>query len=65
MESYVGELNAIDLHKVCFEKERYKRITISDVEASTELLNILQGEAVEPRKQYIYENAKELGFTYD
>lgn len=61
----LGELNAIDLHKVCFEKERYKRITISDIEASTELLNILQGEAVEPRKQYIYENAKELGFTYD
>lgn len=62
---YVGELNAQDLRKVCFEQERFKRITISDVEKTTDLLNILQGKAVEPRKQYIYNNAKELGFIFD
>lgn len=61
----LGELNPQDLQKVCFEQERYKRITISDAEKTTELLNILQGSAVEPRKQYIYDNAKELGFHFE
>ena len=60
----VGELNAADLHKVCFENKRYKRITISDIEKTTELLNILQGPDVEPRKQYIYDNATRLGFDF-
>lgn len=61
----LGELNARDLQKVCFEQERYKRITISDAEKADELLEILMGVKVEPRKQYIYENATELGFTFD
>lgn len=61
----LGELQPADLKKVCFEQERYKRITISDAKKTTELLNILQGNAVEPRKQYIYDNATELGFNFD
>lgn len=61
----LGELNAEDLQRVCFMNERYKRITISDIEKTTELLNILQGPSVEPRKKYIYENAKDLGFEFD
>lgn len=61
----LGELQPSDLRKVCFEQERYKRITISDAKKTTELLNILQGSAVEPRKQFIYENATELGFNFD
>ena len=61
----LGELNVEDLHRVCFEKERYKRITISDAEAADKLLEILEGSAVEPRKKYITENAHELGFEFD
>lgn len=61
----LGELNAADLKKVCFENQRFKRITVSDVEAATELLNILQGPSTEPRKQFIYENATTLGFNFD
>ena len=61
----LGELNPADLRKVCFENERFKRITISDAEATTNLLNILQGSAVEPRKKFIYENANRLGFNFD
>ena len=61
----LGELNAEDLRQVCFEHERYKRITVSDAEKTTELLQILQGSAVEPRKQYIYDNATELGFHFE
>lgn len=61
----LGELDPADLQKVCFLNERYKRITISDIEATTNLLNILQGPQVEPRKKYIYENAKTLGFEFD
>ena len=61
----LGELDPADLQKVCFLNERYKRITISDIEETTKLLNILQGPQVEPRKKYIYENAKELGFEFD
>lgn len=61
----LGELDPADLQKVCFLNERYKRITISDAEATTKLLNILQGPQVEPRKKYIYENATTLGFEFD
>lgn len=61
----LGELNPEDLQKVCFLNERYKRITISDIEETTKLLNILQGPQVEPRKKYIYENATALGFEFD
>ena len=61
----LGELNPEDLRKVCFEQDRFRRITISDIEKSTELLNILQGKAVEPRKQYIYDNAEALGFNFN
>lgn len=61
----LGELNPEDLQKVCFKQERYKRITVSDIEASTKLLNVLQGTNVEPRKKYIYDNATELGFHFD
>ena len=61
----LGELNAEDLRKVCFENERFKRITISDAQATTNLLNILQGQAVEPRKKFIYENANRLGFNFE
>lgn len=61
----LGELNPEDLQKVCFMNERYKRISISDTEKTTELLNILMGSAVEPRKQYIYDNANELGFNFE
>lgn len=65
LDNHVGELNAEDLQKVCFLNERYKRITISDIEESTKLLNILQGPQVEPRKKFIYENATTLGFEFD
>ena len=61
----LGELDAEDLHKVCFEKQRFKRITISDAEATKRLLEALQGQAVTPRKQFIYDNAERLGFEFD
>jgi topoisomerase-4 subunit B len=61
----LGELNAADLQKVCFEQERFKRITVSDAKKTTQLLEVLMGSAVEPRKRYIYENATELGFNFD
>ena len=61
----LGELDPADLQKVCFLNERYKRITISDAEATTKLLNVLQGPQVELRKKYFYENATRLGFEFD
>ena len=61
----LGELNPADLRKVCFENERFKRITISDAEETTKLLEVLQGQSVEPRKKFIYENANQLGFNFD
>lgn len=61
----LGELNPADLKKVCFENERFKRITVSDAQATTQLLEVLQGQAVEPRKKFIYENAHKLGFNFD
>ena len=61
----LGELNAKDLHKVCFKDQRFKRITISDAEKTKILLDTLQGQAVAPRKQFIYDNAERLGFDFD
>lgn len=61
----LGELNAETLYKVCFERQRFKRITVSDIEKTIDLFEILQGKAVEPRKKYIYDNAKHLGFNFD
>jgi len=61
----LGELNPEDLQKVCFKNERFKRITISDAEQTAKLLDVLMGSAVEPRKQYIYDNAETLGFNFN
>lgn len=60
----LGELNAKDLKAVCFENQRYKRITINDAKKAEELLNILMGSSAEARKQYIYNNAERLGFNF-
>lgn len=60
----LGELNPEDLKKVCFDNELYKRINISDVKKAEELLEILMGKDVTPRKNYIYENATEIGFSF-
>lgn len=64
MELYVGEISAAQLKEICFDNQRYKRITVSDAQATEKLLEVLEGPAVEPRKQYIYDNAKELGFNF-
>lgn len=61
----LGELNPEDLQKVCFKNERFKRITISDAEQTAKLLDVLMGSSVEPRKQYIYDNAETLGFNFN
>ena len=61
----LGELNAAQLHDICFKDQRFKRITISDAEETDKLLEILEGSAVNPRKDYIYNNAKRLGFNFD
>lgn len=60
----LGELDAKVLKEICFENQRYKRITVNDAAAAENLLNILEGPAVNPRKQYIYDNATTLGFNF-
>lgn len=60
----LGELNPEDLKKVCFDNELYKRINVSDVKKAEELLEVLMGKDVIPRKNYIYENATEIGFSF-
>lgn len=61
----VGELEATDLNRLCFNSERFKRFVVDNQQETEELLNILLGSAVEPRKKYIYDNATELGFHFD
>lgn len=60
----LGEISSSVLKEICFENQRFKRITVSDAEKTTELLEILEGKNVEPRKQFIYENATSLGFNF-
>lgn len=60
----LGEVSSSILKEIVFDNQRFKRITISDIEATTKLLNILEGPNVPPRKQYIYDNAENLGFNF-
>lgn len=60
-----GEMNPDDLHRLCFNSERFKRFIVDDPEETNALLTILLGPAVPPRKQYIYDNATELGFHFE
>lgn len=60
----LGEINASVLKEICFDHQRFKRITISDIEGATKILEVLQGQAVAPRKQFIYDNATKLGFNF-
>lgn len=50
---------------MCFKDQRFKRITVADVEEAERLLEVLEGQAVQPRKQFIYDNAERLGFNFD
>ena len=61
----LGEVSAEVLHEICFENQRFKRITVSDCKKTEELLNILQGPSANLRKQYIYNNATNLGFNFE
>ena len=61
----LGALEAKDLKAICFDNQRYKRITISDAKKAETLLNVLMGGSADARKQYIYENAERLGFNFD
>lgn len=60
-----GEMNPDDLHRLCFNSERFKRFVVDNSEETDALLTILLGPAVPPRKQYIYDNATELGFHFE
>lgn len=60
-----GEMNPDDLHRLCFNSERFKRFVVDNLEETDALLTILLGPAVPPRKQYIYDNATELGFHFE
>lgn len=60
----LGEVSPAVLKEICFEQQRYKRITVSDAVATRNLLEVLEGSAVAPRKQFIYENATQLGFNF-
>lgn len=61
----VGEMDAADLNRLCFSSERFKRFVVDNQEETSALLEILLGTAVAPRKQYIYDNATELGFHFE
>lgn len=60
----LGEVSPAVLKEICFEQQRYKRITVSDAVATRNLLEVLEGSAVAPRKRFIYENATQLGFNF-
>ena len=60
----LGEVSPSVLKEICFDNQRFKRITIGDCTKARDLLEVLQGPNVQNRKNYIYENANRLGFEF-
>ena len=57
VENHVGELDAQDLKRLCFDVRNYEKLMVADDNQINEQMEVFVGEEAEARKEFLYREA--------